>query len=178
MSIELHCTQCGKLIKAPDEAGGRHGKCPYCECKVYIPPPEDQIEEIPLAPIDETEIEQERRLRQEALDIAKTVMSDKTAIPEGDARSGASQAGAVTRRVQEVAGEVIDVQEEVERFVLAMRDSKLDQAERAVATLSGAGERATDYVQGLMVDEMPPDFENVPPPLLKGFLKTLLSRLG
>ncbi|MCH7474571.1 MAG: cytochrome C oxidase subunit IV family protein [Gemmatimonadetes bacterium] len=37
MSIELHCPQCEKLIKAPDTAGGRHGKCPYCGRDVYIP---------------------------------------------------------------------------------------------------------------------------------------------
>ena len=178
MSIELHCPQCSKLIKAPDNAGGRHGKCPYCGRKVYIPMPEDQIEEIPIAPIDEEDVQREERLRQETLELTKSVLHDKSAVPEGEARSGGPAAGATVRRVDEEAGEVVDVPGEVERFVLAMRDSKLDAADKAVAALSRAGHRASDYVQGMMIDEMPPEFENVPPPLLKGFLKTLLGRLG
>lgn len=176
MSIELHCPQCGKLIKAPDDAGGRHGKCPYCERKVYIPTPETAIEEIPIAPIDEEELERERQLRKEALELAKVVTHDKTAVPEGESRTR-SQAEAVVRET-ESPGQVVDLSGEVERFVLAMRDSKLDKADQAVASLKRAGARGKDYVQGLMIDEMPPEFENVPPPLLKGFLKTLLGRLG
>jgi hypothetical protein len=175
MSIELHCPQCEKLIRAPDEAGGRHGKCPYCGRKVYIPMPEDQIEEIPLAPIDESEAEREERLRQEALDVAKSVLRDKSTIPVD---AGDEPVGGSGVRRPEVPGEVVDLGEEVERFVLAMRDSKLDQAEQAVAALKRSGQRAKDYVQGLMVDEIPPEYENVPLPLLKGFLKTLYGRLG
>ena len=86
MSIELHCPQCGKQIKAPDDAGGRHGKCPYCERKVYIPMPESEIEEIPIAPIDESEVEREKQLRQEAIDLAKSVTHDKTTVPEEESR--------------------------------------------------------------------------------------------
>jgi len=177
MSIELHCPQCGNLIKAPDNAGGRHGKCPYCECRVYIPTPEGEIEEIGIAPIDEEEAERERRLRREALDIAKVVTHDKSAIPEGQP-AGASRGTVGGGALPESIGEVVDVAEEVEKFVLAMRDSKLDQADRAVAALKRSGAHGRDYVQGLIVDQMPPEFENVPPPLLKGFLKTLLGRLG
>ena len=39
MSIEIHCDHCGKLIKAPDDAGGQRGKCPYCHQSVYVPAP-------------------------------------------------------------------------------------------------------------------------------------------
>jgi len=175
MSIDLHCPQCAKLIRAPDDAGGRFGKCPYCERKVYIPTPPEQIEDIPLAPVDEEEERRAEELRREAMELAATVAHDKTTIAEGDGPSKAS-GGAVRR--PEVPGEVVDIGDEVERFVLAMRDSKLDQAERAVATLKRAGQRAKDHVEGLFLDEMPPQYEKVPPPLAKGFLKTLLGRLS
>jgi len=58
-----------------------------------------------------------------------------------------------------------------------MRDSNLDDAENLVVQLKKAGQRARDHVQGLMVDEMPPNVKNVPPALVRGFLKTLLNRL-
>ena len=115
MSIELHCPQCEKLIRAPDNAGGKYGKCPYCETKVYIPAP---------------------------------------------------------------PGEVIDLGDEVEAYVVAMRDSKLDDAERIVRKLKSAGARASDYVEGLMLDPAPPPLGDVPKPLMMGFLKSLLGRLG
>ena len=75
-------------------------------------------------------------------------------------------------------GEVVDVSAEVEAFILAMRDSKLDEADQTAARLKSAGSGAADYVQGLILDEMPPQVEGVPPPLVKGFLKNLLDRLG
>jgi hypothetical protein len=175
MSIELHCPQCGKQIRAPDDAGGRFGKCPYCERKVYIPTPPEAIEEIPLAPIDTEEERREEELRREAMELAAKVAHDKSTLPAGE---GSAHAPTGSVRRPEVPGEVVDIGEEVERFVLAMRDSKLDQAEKAVNALKRTGQRGKDYVQGVMLDEMPPDYENVPAPLAKGFLKALLGRLS
>ena len=62
MSIELHCPKCGKLIRAPENTGGKHGKCPYCQGRVYIPMPYCKEEEILLAPID---AEEDRRMLQQ-----------------------------------------------------------------------------------------------------------------
>ena len=59
-----------------------------------------------------------------------------------------------------------------------MRDSKLDDLERITTALRKSGSRARGYVEGLLLDEMPPQFEGVPTPLLKGFLKKLLEQLG
>ena len=64
------------------------------------------------------------------------------------------------------------------RFVLAMQESKLEEADRVAAQLADAGSRAKDEVQRLMVDEIPPaGLEDLPPALYKGFLKSLLDRL-
>ena len=168
MSIELHCTQCAKLIRAPDNSGGQYGKCPYCGKKVYIPPPEDKIETYEIAEVDEQDEAEAERLRREAIEYAATVSHE--------AAQGKDSAG--SKRPAQPPGAVVDTAAEVRRFVLAMRDSKLDEADRAVAKLKSAGRKSADYVQGLMLDEIPPTFENVPPPLLKGFLKTLAERLG
>ena len=72
---------------------------------------------------------------------------------------------------------MIDVAAEVEAFLVAMRDSHLDQADSAVARLKRSAKRAKDYIENAMVDELPPQIEGVPAPVMKGFLKTLLGRL-
>ncbi len=171
MSIELHCPKCQKMIRAPDNAGGKRGKCPYCKNAVYIPMPPDEAGEIPLAPIDEVEKQEIEKLKKEstqfavAIDHAKepAVDDDDTDVPAGGG---------------EPAGEVFDFGAEVEDFVCAMRDSKLDEAEAAAARLKRSSTEARDYVQGLLLDELPRTYENVPPPVAKGFLKTLLDRLS
>ena len=173
MSIELHCTKCGKLVRAPDEAGGRRGKCPYCQESVYVPMPHDDAEEIRIAPIDEEEEQRAKELRRESIEFVSAVGHD-TDVPEA---TGGAEVGGLPG-VAPPPGEVVDLAAEVEAFVTAMRDSKLDQADRTAARLKSSGSGARDYVQGLILDEMPPPVEGVPPPLVKGFLKKLLEQLS
>jgi len=178
MSIELHCPQCEKLIRAPDDAGGKHGKCPYCKHSVYIPLPSSGDDEIGLAPLDDDEERRAEELRRESISYAATLDKDPAAKGEGGA-SGAGGAGARSRpEAAETPGEVIDIPAAVERFVLAMRDSKLDEAERIAGRLRRTGTRARDHIEGLMLDQMPPKIKDIPAPLMQGFLKKLLEMLG
>lgn len=176
MSIELNCPNCEHTIRAPDDAGGKHGKCPYCQTKVYIPAPVSDADIIPLAPIDEADEERERQLHREAVRYAASF--DK----EGEGVGGAEGRGAAARKSgpgpAAAPGEVVDLPAEVERYVVAMRDSKLDDAERVASKLKRSGSRARDYVEGLMLDPTPPPIGNVPRPLLNGFLKSLAARLS
>lgn len=174
MSIELHCPKCAKLIRAPDTAGGRHGKCPYCEAMVYVPTPASDADEIPLAPIDEDEDRRAEELRREALRYAATLDKERE-NPRGSVGAGIRESAP---RPQEVPGEVIEVPKCVEQFVLAMKDSKLDEADRVVSRLKRAGGKARDYVEGLLTDPTPPPMGDLPKPLIQGFLKSLLQRLG
>ena len=61
MAITFHCDYCGKKIEAADSAGGKWGKCPACHNKLYVPAlePDDALK---LAPVDETDLEREKRL--------------------------------------------------------------------------------------------------------------------
>jgi hypothetical protein len=174
MPIELHCPQCEKLIRAPDNAGGKHGKCPYCDTKVYIPVPFADDDLLALAPVDEEEERRAERERQEALryTTAMDKDSDLKVAPPDDA-AGPRSAG----RRPDAPGEVIEVGELAERFVLAMRDSKLEDADRIARQLKRAGSRARDHIEGMLLDPTPPPIEGVPKPLVHGFLKALLERL-
>jgi hypothetical protein len=175
MSIELHCPKCSNLIKAPDNAGGKHGKCPYCQNKVYIPTPSSEVDEIPLAPIDEDAERTAEKLREESARYAATVSHAGEVPPEGADTGGFGGDSAVGLPMD--AGEVIDVPENVAQFIYAMRDSKLEVADEVVARLKRNANKAGDYIDGIMVDATPPDFEGLPTPLVHGFLKTLKGRL-
>ncbi len=173
MPIELHCPQCEKLIRAPDNAGGKHGKCPYCDTKVYIPVPFADNDLLALAPVDEEEERRAEKERQEALRYTTTMDKDadlKVVPDEPPAARGPA-------RRPEAPGEVIEVGELVESFIIAMRDSKLDEADRIARQLKRAGARARDHVEGMLLDPTPPPIEGVPRPLVQGFLKALLERL-
>ena len=39
MTINFECGACGRTIEAPDAAGGKRGKCPYCGQSNDIPRP-------------------------------------------------------------------------------------------------------------------------------------------
>jgi hypothetical protein len=171
MSIELHCPQCRKLIRAPDDAGGKRGKCPYCGDSVYIPMPPDESDDIHLAPVDEDSERREEELRREAIKYVASVDKATDLGPDpGD--EGPSPP------VPRTAGQLVDLGDEVEAFIIAMRDSKLAEADKVVARLKKMGDRARDYVEGLVIDQMPLEVEDVPEPVVQGFLRTLLSRLG
>ncbi len=171
MSIDLHCPGCAKLIRAPDTAGGRHGKCPYCGRRVYIPTPESEVEIFDIAEPTEEELRLEEKLRRESASYVAVVSH-----ADGEVAGEAGGDGESVRP-PEVPGEVVDLPDLVDAFLCAMRDAKLDAADSAVASLKRAGSRAKDYVEGVMLDEMPPQVEGIPQPVLKGFLKTLLGRL-
>lgn len=166
MSIELHCPECRKLIRAPDDAGGKRGQCPYCKNSVYIPLPPDDSEEIRIAPMDDDEERNAEKLRRESLRHATAMDHVTDAGPDYDVSSA-----------EGAPGEVVDIADEVERFVRAMHESKLDAAEAATTQLKKNASRARDHIEGLLVAEAPPHFEDLPRPLLLGFLKMLLDRL-
>lgn len=170
MSIELHCPQCNKLIRAPDSAGGRHGKCPYCKHEVYVPMPEGEVEPLAIAPVDEDTERRAQEAEEEAREIAVQLRREKDVAPE---KPGASGGGAPPP-----SASAVDVAPLVVRFVKCMQGSNLDEADRVARKLKGAPDRTREEVQRLMVDELQaPGLEDVPPGLYKGFLKALLDRL-
>lgn len=179
MPIELHCPNCQKSLRAPDDAGGKRSKCPNCGGSVYIPMPVTDDDIIPLAPIDEDEERRAEEERREALRYTATLdKATEGGAPDAGGKGKPAAASRPAPRAADTPGVVIDVKSEVEAFVLAMKDSRLDAAESAVNRLRKTGDRARDYVQGLMLDEIPPKIGSLPAPLVQGFLKNLLGRLS
>ena len=162
MDIELPCEKCGHPMRFAREQGGRMGKCPSCGNDVYIPTPEEELEELPLAPEDQSEEQRERELQDERRRLDRTLAQERDEQP-------ARPRGGVGRT--SVKGVVMT-------YLTAMRDSDLQRAEEALALLATSRDEALRVIDRLAADQIPPaEMANVPPGVFQGFLKTLRSRL-
>ena len=169
MSIELRCESCGKLLKAPSTAVGKRKKCPSCGHELYIPTPEGEIDELPLAPEDDAERIREEALQAERRRIDRAIAhEDEDATPPGD---GPSHHGTSRRTSTSIERMVI-------AFLLAMRDSDLSRADQLLPELRRRRSEALEIVDRLVADQIPPpQLVNVPPAVYQGVLKKLRSQV-
>jgi len=167
MSIEFHCDHCGKLVRAPDDAGGKHGQCPSCHQSVYIPMPSDQIEPLDLSPVDDAEEHERARLLDESREIQRRLRDEKD-LPRGAAAEPPPSA----------AGQVLPPKLDMETLVIeyaqAMAAGDLEEAERLAADIRSDMTAAEDVMQRLTLDELPPErLADIPRPVLVAFFKQL-----
>ncbi|MCK6456773.1 MAG: hypothetical protein L6Q92_09620 [Phycisphaerae bacterium] len=170
MPIEFHCTHCEQLVRAPNEAAGRKGKCPHCQNIVYIPLPPEDSGEIPLAPVDDDAERRAKRLETEARELERKLRGERSlpGEPAGSARRSAGRAG----------GAPDDPRALVRDFVAAMSEGRLQDAERCAYALTQAKPQAISVIDSLSTQDKPPaDFPPLPRPVLLGFLKQLRARL-
>lgn len=181
MPIELHCNHCGKLVRAPDDAGGKHGKCPSCHQSVYIPTPPDQLDALALEPVDSEFERRKKQLAHEAMQMAARVLRDREGLgPEkpGDRaermvaaeRAAASSAAAAPRP----AATASQVNEWIIRYAVSVAQGDLAQAEKLEIEIRANMKIAEDAIQRLLVDELPPvALSKIPRPVLVGIFKKL-----
>ena len=101
MAIKFTCSQCGKTVKAPDAAGGKRGKCPYCGEKMLVPLADSPPVAAPappsaaaaptasppadlgygMAPPDEDSDDLKQRLIEQALGMANDLDDDAPPAP-------------------------------------------------------------------------------------------------
>ena len=167
MSIKFRCEACHKTVKAPDDAAGKRGKCPYCEHSSYIPAPVAEGEEVSLAPLDDAE---EQRRQQE---IEQLVAQERDLIAE----TGNLDAAAPLEHREDLASE--DLHHFVINYCLYMTNGKLDQAAAEVERLRPFKHMGLDAIGDFLAGKAAePALESIPAPVLKGFLKELQDRLA
>jgi len=173
VSIELHCDHCSKLIRAPDEAAGRRGKCPYCHQSVYIPSPPEAIEEIPLSPVDEGGEQEQKRLTEEMRRTQRELLAEHR--PPPDRAVPVSRESAMPETIRDEGDSVEDM---VVDYLLLMRESQLVEAEAVLADLLKQKAAARAVVERLSTDAVPPEaLAGIPAAVYHGFLKNLRSQL-
>jgi hypothetical protein len=172
VTIELKCEKCGKTVRAPREGAGRRGKCPYCDASVYIPTPEDELQELPLAEESEADLHHEKALQDERRRIERAWQRER-APADDDSRQPPARASS---RPAASSGEGIEAT--VLAYMLALRDSNLTAADDALAVLLKRRPEARQVVQNLASDQIPPpELAGVPNAVYQGFLKNLISQL-
>jgi hypothetical protein len=183
MSIKLQCEHCGASITAPHEMAGQTSKCPACGNVLYVATPEAEIEELPLAPEDVSDLQKAQMLQAERRRLdsllaheVRAIESDPDDRVRGKAAPGSRTADAATAAAS--AGLGNRTEQAMHNYLAAMRDSDLDAAERAVVLLQLQPRTARELIERLASDQIPPpEMMNVPPGVYQKLLKNLRSRL-
>ncbi|MBI5863811.1 MAG: hypothetical protein HZB38_04760 [Planctomycetes bacterium] len=181
MPIEIHCNHCGKLVRAPDDAAGKHGKCPTCHQTVYVPTPSDQLDALKLEPIDNDFVRKQKQQQHETSQLAAKVLRDREGLgPEkpGDRAERLSAAekaaAAAAQRAPAQPASASEVLNWVVRYAAAVAEGRLSEAEQLESGIRGNMRLAEDAIQRLLVDEIPPAaLAKIPRPVLVGIYKKL-----
>jgi phage FluMu protein Com len=166
VTISFACEHCGKRVEAPDSAGGKRGKCPYCHQSNYIPSPVAEEEVLDLAPVDE---QAEQRRREE---VRRLMAAERDALLEDKAPPPAPP---LEQREQVSSA---DLHHFVVNYCLDMAGSKLERAQTHVKRLRRFGPTAVQAVDDFLSGRaLEPALDSVPRRLLEGFLKQLRDQL-
>ena len=165
MPIKFQCHNCHNEVTAPDAAAGKKGKCPFCSHTNEIPAPIPDEDLIPLAPIDE---EEEQRTRQEihALYELEASLLDEARPPPPIPLD----------QQKDITSD--DLRHFVVNYCLDLADGKLERAETHVEQLKRygrlGGQAVEDFISGSATD---PALDQVPRPVIQGFLKQLKGQI-
>lgn len=176
MAIEFHCEHCNHVIKAPDEAAGRQGKCPHCGGVNYIRRPPEDGGELSLTPLDDRE-EERRRQQAEADAAVQWKLLHERNVPgePGGRGSGGGRGTASTPPAPPSSKQLASL---IVRYVESMSQGKLPQAEEVAGQLG----KYRTQVFALLDDMASEDLgayglPALPRPVLFGFLKQLRGKL-
>jgi DNA-directed RNA polymerase subunit RPC12/RpoP len=190
MTIVFHCEHCEKKISAPDEFGGKAGKCPHCHQRVFIPLPPDQLDEIPLAPEDPQDDARRKEMLREQIKFQQQINDHKEA-PEPPAGStplpasgsdddypfmDAGMGGGVASSSKPSGPKMEAI---VGQYLVMMSKGNLDGAEQMAEQIASGGAANKRIVEQMAMQEvLEPALANVPPSVISGYFKKLLARFA
>lgn len=189
MSIEFHCEHCNMVVKAPDDAGGRPGKCPHCQGTNYIPSPE--AGEIPLEPLDERFEQHRKQSAAEDFAYQRRIMSDRSMPGEGGrggrtgtGRSGGARPnGGVDRSAGAEPAEVLSdkqISSLIVSFIGAMAGGSLPKADEISRRLKPNAAKVNGILDDMLSSENIAGYglPTLPKPVLNGFVKQLRAKIS
>ena len=167
MAIVFHCQFCGKEIKAADNAGGKWGKCPTCQNKLYVPSPEAD-EDLKLAPLDTQFEEREKQLMAETYKLTQDILEERE-VPDGPTKPGGA--------VYELSDS--ELRKNIILYLRQMAQGNLDEAERTSALITPFRSKVLEIIDRIALSEIPePELKDIPPSLLSGLIRNLRSKIG
>ncbi len=173
MSIKFHCEHCGKKVTAPDNAGGKRGICPSCKQKIFIPMPEDELEEIPLAPEDPEEEKRRKKIKQELLLAQQALLEDQNP-PETEPTTNTETALPVD---DDNIADIIPLEDKVLQYIILMGRGMLNEADELAKEIIAEGKRAKQIINEMSKKKLQhPELKDVPQTVIAGFFKNLLGK--
>ncbi|MHC4535407.1 MAG: hypothetical protein ACYS6K_15760 [Planctomycetota bacterium] len=173
MSIIFHCDYCGKKIEAADSAGGKWGKCPACHNKLYVPASKSD-EELKLAPVDETELEREKRLLDETNRLTQDILKERE-IPKGAAEPDESTE--TTGPGFEMSQ--VELKQYIVKYLRLMADSELYEAQKMAALITPYGARVVKILDKMAAGDMPdPELAGISQLVLSGLIRSLRDEIN
>ncbi len=171
MPITFHCNHCRKKIEAPDNAGGKWGKCPACHNRVYVPSPPSGDEELKLAPVDENEEEKKRQLMAETYSLSRRILEERE-TPQSGASPRAAAPPASSMSEKQLTKNII-------MYLRLMADGDLEEAQRLENLITPYGSRAIAILDTIAISQMPePELADIPPQVLSGLIRTLRGKIS
>jgi len=168
MAITFHCEHCGKKIEAPDNAGGKWGKCPACQHRLYVPSSESFDEELRLAPIDESEEERKKQLMAETYQLTQDILQERD-IPIEPAEDAEPVSG---------IGEK-ELTKNIIMYLRQMADDELHEAQRTMRLIARHRPKAVEILDKMAHSEMPePELADIPRQVLTALIRTLRTEIS
>lgn len=168
MTIMIHCDHCGKEIKAADSAGGKWGKCPFCQNRLYVPSL-DSGEELKLAPVDTTAEEREKQLIAETHKLTQDILQERD-IPNELAETAEPPISKL--KEEELTKNII-------MYLRKMADGELYEAQRIANHISPYGSQAVEIIDRIALSEIPePELADIPQQVLAGLVRTLRTKVS
>ena len=163
MSITLHCEHCGKKIEAADSAAGKWGKCPSCHNRVYVPDLNID-EDLKLTPIDESDLERQKRLMAETFKLSQDILLEK------EEAANINSASKITE--QELNKNII-------KYFRQMADGRLDQAKGTAELIAPHGKKALKILDRIALSGIPePELADIPSQVLSGMIRNLRAEIS
>ncbi|NLX04470.1 MAG: hypothetical protein GXY33_04920 [Phycisphaerae bacterium] len=179
--IKFKCQFCGNKVLAPGESGGKLGKCPYCQQRVYIPLPAEEVEEIPMEEVDPSEEQRKERLRQETLKLEAQLLEHREVPPSaGETRSPIppSPSDDAPILINESSGSGEKLEGLIESYLVAMVRGELDRADHLAGQIAAKGEKAVETIDEMAMGEPGhPELRDVPQNVVAGFYRQLRKQV-
>ncbi|MCD4831252.1 MAG: hypothetical protein K8R02_05505 [Anaerohalosphaeraceae bacterium] len=165
MAIVFHCGNCKKKVNAPNEAGGKWGKCPHCNLKCYIPlPKSDEEDDLTLAPVNAEEEAQYHQLMRETYHITEDLLHQIDESPEPESKTHSDE--------KQLVGMIV-------KYLRHMADGQIDAAIQVADKVAMYRVQAVKILEGMAVAEMQDEkLRDIPPKVLVGFIRNLLTKLS
>lgn len=168
MGISFHCESCKKKIKAPDEAGGKWGKCPFCNHRCYIPLPKSDEPDLRLLPIDaadETKVEQ---LMRQTHSVTHEILRERELYDDGPGDDPNTQ-----KAVEK------DIIKKSILYLRLMADGELQQAEQTFEQLRRHKKPSLRILSAMARAEEPePELADISDGVLQGLIRDVSSKLS